>query len=113
MSEQDDATTAALRRLVEDGSDLHRPMQMDFFVAVPNEAVGHAVASRVAPFGFLTSVERDQDTGKWTCYCTKTIVPQYSTVVNIEKQLDRIAGELGGYADGFGSFGNAALDESK
>ena|SRR5688572_22781315 len=107
MSMPDDDTAAALRRFVAEGSDLGRPMEMDFFVAVPDEAIGRAVVARIAPLGFKTSVEQDDETGQWTCYCTITIVPQYATVVSVETQLDAIARPLGGYADGFGSYGNA------
>ena len=103
----DDETGAALRRIAATGSDLSRPMQVDFFVAVPSEPVGREMARRVSPLGFEVSVEQDSITGAWTCYCTKTIVPAYSVVVDIEQRLDSIARELGGHADGFGSFGNA------
>jgi hypothetical protein len=103
----DDATAAALRRYVAEGSDLTRPMRMDFFVAVPTKEAGDEVASQVMALGFASSVEQSQETGTWTCYCTKTIIPQYATVVQIEAELDGIGRKVGGYADGFGSFGNA------
>lgn len=106
----DDETGEALRRIAADGSDLQRPLKMDFFLAVPSEAMGREVALRVHPLGFETSVEEDAESSTWTCYATKTIVPVYSTVVAIEQQLDAIARECGGHADGFGTFGNAAPD---
>jgi hypothetical protein len=103
----DDATGDALKRLADHGSDLARPMEMDFFVAVPSEASGHAVAAEVRDHGFTTSVEQDAETGNWTCYCMKTIMPSHAEVVQIEKRLDELARPHGGHADGFGSFGNA------
>jgi hypothetical protein len=102
----DDATGNALQRLIDDGSDLARPMEMDFFVAVPSEPPGNAVASDARANGFTTSVEQDAATADWTCYCTKTIVPSYDEVVRIEALLDGIARPHGGHADGFGSYGN-------
>jgi regulator of RNase E activity RraB len=138
----DDATGEALRQLEERGSDLTKPMEIDFFVAVPSEEAGHKVAAKAQELGFTTSVEQDEefeddeeleddeafdDNGtpkddeeadgdaaeelSWTCYCTKTFVPDYSEVVRIEEQLNSIAKEFGGYGDGFGSFGNAEEDE--
>ena len=107
MVEEDEATRQALQQYVEAGSDLSRPMEMDFFVAVPDQAAGEAVAARAHLLGFATSVEHDDEDGAWTCYCTKTIVPEYATVVRIERELDRIGREFGGHGDGFGSFGNA------
>lgn len=103
----DDSTRAALERIARDGSDLARPLKMDFFVAVPHERAGRIIATRVADLGFDTSVEQDTETGDWTCYCTKVLVPTYDTVLAIESQLDSIARDIGGYADGFGTFGNA------
>jgi hypothetical protein len=103
----DDATGNALQRLVDDGSDLALPMEMDFFVAVSSEASGNAVAAKARANGFTTSVEQDAETADWTCYCTKTIVPSYDEVVRIEALLDGIARQHGGHADGFGSNGNA------
>jgi hypothetical protein len=106
----EDATAAALARYVAHGSDLSRPMEMDFFVVVPSEMAGAAVAARVKPLGFVPSVEQDDETHRWTCYCKKTIIPSYDNVVRSEQQLDEIAREHGGHADGFGSFGNALGD---
>ncbi len=67
------------------------------------------MAERVADLGFDTSVEQDSETGAWTCYCTKVLVPTHDTVAAIESQLDSLARDIGGYADGFGTFGNADL----
>jgi hypothetical protein len=101
----DDATGQALRGIVEAGSDLSRPLKMDFFAAVPSEEMGREVERRAAALGFQTSVEQ-AERGTWTCYCSKTIVPSYAVVVAIENELDAIAREFGGHIDGFGTFGN-------
>jgi hypothetical protein len=107
MSVDHDATKKALQRIADDGSYLSLPLEMDFFVAVPNEVSGRTIASRARGLGFATSVECDAETGEWTCYCTKVIVPAYDVVVGIEQQLGELARDVGGYADGFGTFGNA------
>jgi hypothetical protein len=104
---EDEATRAGLRHLAEDGSDLTRPMVVDFFVVVPDEAVGHVVVVRTAPMGFASRLERDDEEDAWTCVCSVTIVPTFERVRALERLLDRLARELGGFADGFGSFGNA------
>ena len=110
MTIPDDATGAALRRLADDGSDLSKPMAMDFFVAVPSQEAGAAVARGAKERGFEASVEQDSETGHWTCYCTITLVPEYAAVVAIEGELDALARQHRGHADGFGSFGNADSD---
>jgi Regulator of ribonuclease activity B len=102
-----DATGNALKRFAKMGSDLTKPMEINFFVAVPSKEFGNKVALKAGELGFTTSVEQDDETLDWTCYCTKVLIPEYSEVVKVEQQLDSIATEFGGYADGFGSFGNA------
>ncbi len=102
-----DATADSLKRYSDTGSDLTRPMKMDYFVSVPTESAGESVATRAGALGFKTKVEPDSIGPKWTCYCTKTMVPEYKAVVAIERQLDALGREFGGSSDGFGSFGNA------
>ena len=108
VEEEEEATRAALVRYAEHGSDLSKPMTIDFFVAVPNDDAGRAVARAAVALGFEVSVERDQMTMEWTCYCKKSLIPTFEAVIAIERQLDALAKPHGGYADGFGSFGNAA-----
>lgn len=102
----DDETGEVLNQFQQNGFDLSRPLEIDFFVAVPSKKIGDQVAKKVVNLGFKTSVERDEETGEWTCYCTKTLIPEYAEVVRIEKELTSIAKPYGGYADGFGSYGN-------
>ncbi len=102
----DDETGDALRLLEENGSDPSRPLEMDFFAAVPSGAAGDAVAAHFSELSFITSVEQDEESQEWTCYCTKTLVPDYTTVAEIEAQIDVIARAHGGHGDGFGSYGN-------
>ena len=103
----DDATGNALREFQANGFELSKPLEIDFFVAVPSKETGDQVAIKVKKLGFKPTVEQDGETGDWTCYCTKTLIPEYAEVVRLEKELDDIARPLGGFADGFGSFGNA------
>ncbi len=104
-----DETRDALRRLHENGADLSRPLEMDFFIAVPSKDSGEQIAALVKVLGFNTSVEQDDESGDWTCYCAKTLIPEYSEIVRIEKELDNIAKPLGGFSDGFGSYGNSGI----
>ncbi|GFO57476.1 hypothetical protein GMSM_44830 [Geomonas sp. Red276] len=103
---EDEATRDALSGLQTTGSDLTKPLEMDFFVAVPSEIAGNNVALAAQHLGFRTSVEQDSD-GEWTCYCSKKLVPSYEEVRHLEKQLDSLARPFGGYSDGFGSYGNS------
>jgi hypothetical protein len=102
----EEATRAALAAYQEEGSDLARPMVLDFFLVLPDEAVAHVAELRTAPMGFVSRVLQD-DEGQWLCVCSVELVPELARVIAVEKLLDRLAHELGGHADGFGSFGNA------
>lgn len=102
-----DAIGDALRRIIAGGSDLTKPMEIDYFVAVPSDSAGNQVARMAQEQGFNTKVSQDDKTSEWTCYCTKTFVPEYAEIVKIEQQLDTLAQPFGGYIDGFGSWGNS------
>ena len=103
----DDDTGNALARIEQDGSDLSKPMDIDFFVAVDSPEHGHAIAKQAQALGFNCSVELDEPSGDWTCYCSINVVPDYTTIVKIEEQLDSLAKPYNGYIDGFGTFGNS------
>jgi hypothetical protein len=107
MDYPDDADGDALRRLAEDGSDLSQPMDVDFAVAVPDEKAGHALARLAASRGYRPELSQDEETGEWTCSCTRSMAASYEALIAAQAELDVLAGPLGGYADGWGSFGNA------
>lgn len=99
-------TQQALDDIAADGVDMSQPLEMDFFVVVPSEEVGHQMAAKAELIGFETSVEEDEESGEWTCYCTKTLIPTLDTVFDIEEHLDDLAEPLGGFSDGFGAYGD-------
>ena len=102
-----DADGDSIRRLVHEGSDVGQPMSVDFFVAVPDEKSGKAVATAAEALGYRVTVERDGDDPTWTCYCAKSMLVTHEAVVAAQRELDEIARPLGGRADGWGTFGNA------
>ncbi len=102
-----DADGDAIRRLVNAGSDLDQPMSVDFFVAVPTEASGRAVADAAQKAGFRTHVKRDGQSDAWTVYCAREMLVTYDAVVAAQRQLAEISRPHCGRADGWGTFGNA------
>jgi hypothetical protein len=107
MSDSSDATAEALERIARNGSDLGKPIEIDFFVAVPSRRAGDLVASHARDLGYRCSVECDSVTKRWTVYCSITMIATLAEVVRAEKQLDAIAVPVQGYCDGFGSYGNS------
>jgi hypothetical protein len=104
----DDADGDALRRMAEDGNELTRPMQIDFTISVPSLAAGHAVAQAAQEIGYRTSVERDEETETWTCYCSRHMVASYDAVILAQEELSLVSALHGGHCDGWGSFGNTS-----
>ncbi len=82
-------------------------MEIEFFVTVPSATAGERIALSANNLGFDTSVDSDDETGSWTCYCAKVMLPTHSDITKAELELDKIAKPFAGYVDGFGSFGNA------
>jgi len=106
MEIPNDATGDALRRLRDCGSNLSKPMEIDFFVAAPSRESGERISAEVTALGFQVSLEQDEESDAWTCYCSKTLVPEHALVSKIEAELGEIARPYGGFVDGFGSYGN-------
>jgi regulator of RNase E activity RraB len=105
-----DADGDALRQVVSIGSDMSRPMDIDFEIATPDEAAAERVADEVAKLGYRISIDfydKEGTRDPWTCNCTRTMVAEYDAIIAVQAELDAIARPLGAYVDGWGTFGNA------
>jgi hypothetical protein len=105
MNYPDDADGDALRRVAQDGSDMTKPMDIDFAIAASDEHSANAIAQAAQALGYGTDVFRGDNEG-WSCYCTRTMLATYDGVVRVQAALDALSRPLGGYADGWGTFGN-------
>lgn len=105
----DDDDGNVLRNLVAGGSDLSREMKIDFMINVSDETIGIIIAQKMELKGFQVSVEKDETSQRWTCYCTRTMVPSYERLIGIQKMMNEIAKPYGGCSDGWGSFGNSDI----
>src|SRR5512133_2278985 len=99
MDYPDDADGAALRRVAEHGSDMSKPMEIDFMLAAPDEAAARAIARAAEQHGYGVHVSRDSEAGDWTCYCTRTMLATYDGLIRTQEQLDALSRRLGGYAE--------------
>jgi hypothetical protein len=113
LSFPDDADGDALRRVERRGSDMSRPMKIDFMIDVPNQRAGEAIASRAEALGYMVKVVYDageagteDDVPSWTCYCTKRMLATYEGVVAVQVELEAISSPFGGHCDGWGTSGN-------
>ncbi|WLQ14319.1 ribonuclease E inhibitor RraB [Hahella aquimaris] len=100
------ATLNVLQQLESLGSDLSKPMVIDFFIALRSETDGEKIRSEVESLGFSFSVELDAESKEWTGYCSIKVVPSHEAISMLERKLHDIASKVGGKGDGFGSYGN-------
>jgi len=83
------------------------PLDIDFMVAMPSQVAADELAKLVAQRGYEPSVECDEETQQWTCYCKKRMVPSYEAIVGAQAELDELSASLGGHSDGWGTLGNS------
>lgn len=102
-----DADGDALRRFVDDGSDLSKPMTIEFQVAVPDEAAANGLAEVAYMLGYRVKIYASPECSlPWTCECLTRMLATYDGVMAIQAELAELARPFGGHPDGWGSFGN-------
>ena len=102
----------ALFQVAKAGSDLRLPMEIDFIVAVPDQAAGKAVARAAQAAGFAPEVATDED-GEWVVYCTREMIATYQGVVAAQEELRGLAAPHGGEPDGWETAGNEPTEEER
>ncbi|HTR55617.1 MAG TPA: ribonuclease E inhibitor RraB [Kofleriaceae bacterium] len=107
-----DADGDALRRVAEHGSDMSRPMLVDFMVAADSETAATSIAQAAGSLGYATEVEHHEaddasDPDRWTVYCSRTMLLDHGSVLAAQAELDKVSAPFGGYSDGWGTLGNA------
>jgi hypothetical protein len=104
----DDADGLALRAVAGSGSDLSRPMVIDFSIRVADEASGQRIAALVEALGFDPSIHHDPDRDAWSIYASKSMLATYAGVLAARTQLNQLVQPHGATCDGWASFGNSA-----
>src|SRR5215813_10440846 len=103
----DDSDGDALRRVRNTGSDLSKPMLIEFQVAAPSEAAAQNIANVALSLGYRARVYDSPGTdGGWTCECSTRMLATHEGVLAIQRELGEISAEFGGFPDGWGTFGN-------
>lgn len=116
----DDLDGEVLRMIAEDGHDMTQPMDVEFHVAAATEEVAEKIAEAAVELGYEAFIDfddgseddevEDEITEPWTCTCRMTMVLEYDAIMAAQAALDEIARPLGGYADGWGTFGNVEVE---
>ena len=106
MNIPNDADGDAMRRIIDDGSDLSKPMDVDFMIACPSIPVAEAIAPLADQKGYKVEISHDPEDDSITFYCMKSMLLEYDELIRIQDELDQLAKPHGGYIDGWGTFGN-------
>ena len=102
-----DSDGDALRRVLHDGSDLARPMLIDFQVSVPSEEAAQKLADVARKLGYRVQVYDSLECRlPWTCECSTRMLATYEGVLAVQAELATLGAPLGGFPDGWGTFGN-------
>ncbi len=113
----DDADGAVLADLAARGIDMAQPLDIEFPVVAPNEESANSIAKALTEAGYDTHIEfdegepdedgvidpDDEEFGPiWDVYVNRRMIPEYSEIMRIQADLDRVTIPLGGKSDGWG-----------
>lgn len=111
----DDADGAVLAGLAAQGVDMTCPLQIEFLVAVSDEASANRTATAMTEAGYDSHVEYDEGEPdfdpevddadefgpSWTVYANVRMIPEYDEIIRIQDELNQIARLFGGKSDGW------------
>jgi regulator of RNase E activity RraB len=102
-----DADGEALRRVANDGSNMSKPMYINFQVAVPDESAAKGLAEAAYKLGYRVSIYASPECIlPWTCECSTRMLATYKGVLAVQEELAELGKQFRGRPDGWGSFGN-------
>lgn len=107
MIADEKSTLDVLKHYQKLGFDLNRPMIIDFFIEGSKRNL-QSIESQIISYrpDFKTSIERNENSETWTCYCSINIIPILEKILEIEKKISDIAQKNQCTYEGFGSYGN-------
>jgi hypothetical protein len=102
-----DADGDALRRFVDGGSDLSKPMLLNFQIVVPDETAARRLSEVASKLGYRVNIYASPECSlPWTCECSTRMLASYDGVIAIQEELAKLAAPFSGHPDGWGGFGN-------
>lgn len=99
-----DADAAVLAQLSAHGADLTKSRVIEFFMWMPDEDKANQAAARCQVLGFEAQVAPPPEGFQsWSCNVSKTMIPELAAIKDVAMNLTRIASDLGGQYDGWGT----------
>ena len=100
---QSDPDQQVLDQLKAAGSDLSKSHKIEFFLYFPSEEKAKNAAVDLRKEGLTAEVRTAAIGADWLCFGTKEMVPRHSELVRLRKVFERLAKNLNGEYDGWGS----------
>ena len=92
-----------LFHLKNQGSDLSKPHEIEFFLYLPSQFAAEEVALHIRGCGFAVEVKEPSDGMGWLCFATKTMIPKLSDLHEIRRDFNSLTASWGGDYDGWGT----------
>ena len=102
----EDTDGDVLRSIEEHGSDMDKPMFIEFTIVVPNNDKAKAMAELIAPLGYAPEIYFDEKSETWSLYCGKSMLATHDNVVEAQAELNEVVAPHGGNCDGWVTGGN-------
>ena len=99
----DDWDTKLIERLRRSGADPFRPVEVDFFMALPGEGVAARVAGQLQSEGFVTDIRPLADSVDlpWSVHALKSMTIRRHGSRGVSQRMRTLAAESGGRYDGW------------
>lgn len=100
---EDDWDARMIERLRRSGMDPFKPVDVDFFLAVPTRDKAETMASRLRSEGFETDIRELPDSvdQPWSVHALKSMSLNVQAVREASTRLRQLADEAGGRYDGW------------
>ncbi|MFD0616888.1 ribonuclease E inhibitor RraB [Paenibacillus sp. GCM10027629] len=100
MSSQADKDN--LENLKKSGVDFNKEQLVDFQISVDSENNGIKINEKMANKGYKCTLQKDYEGDRWTSECSKEIILEFDTIVNIQEEINKISEPYNGFSDGWG-----------
>lgn len=90
----------------ENDPDMSNPMDIEFFVAAPDEITAKQVEIAVTDEGYRTRIVSDVESGNWYCCCIKKVICNYRSLMEAQRELEELIHPIGVKVEGWGTFDN-------
>jgi regulator of RNase E activity RraB len=100
LGKKEDPDEAILKRLKEQGLDLSKPHNIQFFISFPSQFTADKAAIRIKKSGFHVSIITSEK-WDWVCRATKKMVPELSEIQNFRTEFGHLIETYNGKYDGW------------